>query len=121
MRRVVLYKHGGGFDREVRVGGRIVDGNEREATKNLDGAESAFDPPFGPYNTNTLWLVTGARFPVEPARACYPYAPPALFTGTGALYDTPTSTARLPSAPVEGGMTQGGEPTERRLGGSAAQ
>ena len=61
MRRVVLYKHGGGFDREVRVGGRIVDGNEREATKNLDGAESAFDPPFGPYNTNTLWLVTGAR------------------------------------------------------------
>jgi len=39
-----------------------------------------------------------------------PVYPPALFTGTGTLYDTPTSTARLPSAPVERGMTQGGEP-----------
>jgi len=60
----VLYKHGGGIDREVRVGGRIVDGNEREATKNLDGAESAFDPPFGPHNTHPL-----ARTPQVRARA----------------------------------------------------
>jgi len=74
VRRVVLYKHGGGFDREVRVGGRIVDGNEREATKNLDGAESAFDPPFGPYNTNGLRersrsdTVRARVCPVTPAR-----------------------------------------------------
>ena len=32
-------------------------------------------------------------FEVEPAGACWPYDPPALFTGTGALYGTPTSTS----------------------------
>src|SRR5665647_649577 len=55
------------------------------------------------------------------ASGLLPVCQSALLTGTGALYDRPTSTARLPSAPVEGGMTQGGERTERRFGGSAAE
>lgn len=36
-------------------------------------------------------LRPGCDLEVEPARACNPYAPPAVFTGTGALYDRPTS------------------------------
>ena len=59
---------------------------------------------------NTLCPVTGARSFRWNLRGSDPYAPPALSTGTRALYDTPTSTARLPSAPVERGMTQDGEP-----------
>ena len=41
----------------------------------------------------------GCDLEVEPARACYPYAPPAVFTGTGALYDRPTS-ALSPDIPA---------------------
>ena len=62
----------------------------------------------------------GCDLEVEPARARSPYAPPALFTGTGALYDTPTSKVRPLSAQLRGIDSVRGEPTERRHIGLAA-
>ena len=55
------------------------------------GSDDARSPTRCPtsWKRNPLASSKGCGLEVEPARACSPYAPPALFTGTGALYDTP--------------------------------
>ena len=45
---------------------------------------------------------------------------PAVFTGTGALYDTPALISGPLPSQLKRGRCRAGEPTERRLGGSGA-
>ena len=51
----------------------------------------------------------GCGLEMEPARACSPYAPPALFAGLGALYDTTTSTVRPLFTQLKGIDARAGE------------
>jgi hypothetical protein len=60
-----------------------------------NGNRRSRDPPSAaePYvvESGIPGRVQGCGLEMEPAGACWPYDPPALFTGTGALYGTPTS------------------------------